>query len=94
MKASACLNAIRKRRAAPSFLARVEANRFGSSYIETEHLLRGLLREDRVFQNRPAQSIATSVDLPLSQDSKRALAYAQEESMDGRAVMCRIARTS
>jgi hypothetical protein len=81
------------------FLARFEASRFGSSYIETEHLLLGLLREDRVFQNRlpagaaeqirqrieervpqPVQPISTSVDLPLSQDCRTALAYAHEES--------------
>jgi len=32
--------------------ARFEASRFGSSCIETEHLLLGLLREDRAFRNR------------------------------------------
>jgi len=29
------------------FFARFEASRYGSRYIETEHLLLGLLREDR-----------------------------------------------
>ena len=29
------------------FFARYEASMFGSSYIETEHVLLGLLREDR-----------------------------------------------
>ena len=34
------------------FFARVEASQFGSSYIETEHLLLGLLREDKALANR------------------------------------------
>ena len=29
------------------FFARYEASQYGSPYIETEHLLLGLLREDR-----------------------------------------------
>lgn len=81
------------------FFARYDASMFGSSCIETEHLLLGLLREDRSFRNRlpagadeqirkrieervpqPVQRISTSVDMPLSQDSKRALACAAEES--------------
>lgn len=80
------------------FFARYDASMFGSSYIETEHLLLGLLREDRSFRNRlpagaaeqirkrieervpqPVQRAATSVDLPLSQDSRRALAYAAKD---------------
>ena len=80
------------------FFARFEASRFGSPYIETEHLLLGLLREDRSLRKRlpigaaeqirkrieerveqPVQSTATSVDLPLSRDCKRALHYAAEE---------------
>jgi ATP-dependent Clp protease ATP-binding subunit ClpC len=32
--------------------ARYEASHFGSSYIETEHLLLGLLREDTALRNR------------------------------------------
>src|SRR6185295_7298841 len=31
------------------FFARYEASQFGSPYIETEHLLLGLLREDKCF---------------------------------------------
>jgi len=81
------------------FFARYEASMFGSPYIETEHLLLGLLREDRSLRNRlpagaseqirkrieervpqPVTPSATSVDLPLSQDCRRALAYAAEES--------------
>jgi hypothetical protein len=78
--------------------SRSEAARLGSSYIETEHLLLGLLRaglspadgltpdilqqirkriEERVPQPLPT---ATSVDLPMSQDSKTALHYAVKES--------------
>jgi len=80
------------------FFARYEASMFGSPYIETEHLLLGLLREDRTLRNRlPAGASEQirkriearvpqplprtwSVDLPLSQESKKALAYAAEES--------------
>ena len=82
------------------FFARYEASQFGLSYIETEHLLLGMLREDKVLTNRFLRShasvesirkqiethtairekIATSIDLPLSNDSKRVLAYAAEEA--------------
>jgi Clp amino terminal domain, pathogenicity island component len=81
------------------FFARYEASMFGSPYIEPEHLLLGLLREDRAFRGglpagaaeqirkrieervpQPVERSATSVDLPLSQDSRKALAYAAEES--------------
>ena len=34
------------------FFARYEASEYGSAYIETEHLLLGLLREDPSLQNR------------------------------------------
>lgn len=81
------------------FFARYEASQFGSPYIETEHLLLGLLREDKALANRFLRSYAAvesirrqieahntirekvsiSVDLPLSQECKRALAYAAEE---------------
>ena len=82
------------------FFARYEASQFGSPYIETEHLLLGLLREDKrigllffrshVFVDEIRkkieqhtyirEKIATSVDLPLSNESKRVLAYAGEEA--------------
>ena len=82
------------------FFARYEASQFGSSYIETEHLLLGLLREDKALANRflrshaavesirrqieahtaPGQRVSTSVDLPLSHDCKRVLAYGAEEA--------------
>jgi len=82
------------------FFARYEASQFGSPYIETEHLLMGLLREDKVLTNRFLRSpgsvedirkqideatikrekVSTSVDLPLSNENKRVLAYAAEEA--------------
>ena len=82
------------------FFARYEASQFGSPYIETEHLLLGLLREDKALTNRFLRShgsvesirkqiegrtairekVSTSVDLPLSQESKRVLAFAAEEA--------------
>src|ERR1700757_3203903 len=82
------------------FFARYEASQFGSPYIETEHLLLGLLREDKALANRFLRShaavdsirkqieghttvrekVSTSIDLPLSHECKRALAYGAEES--------------
>lgn len=92
------------------FFARYEASHYGSHYIETEHLLLGLLREDSslsrrilasggtfkemIFSSSAIESIrrkisergivgeksSTSVDLPLSNESKRVLAYAAEEA--------------
>jgi ATP-dependent Clp protease ATP-binding subunit ClpC len=34
------------------FFARYEASQYGSPYVETEHLLLGLMREDRALANR------------------------------------------
>lgn len=81
------------------FFSRYEASAFGSPYIETEHLLLGLLREDKALTSRmgitsveeirreievhtgvPRERISTSVDLPLSNECKRILAYAAEEA--------------
>src|ERR1700744_1979010 len=82
------------------FFARYEASQFGSPSIETEHLLLGLLREDKALTNRFLRShasvesirkqieqhttvrekVSTSVDLPLSNECKRVLAYAAEEA--------------
>jgi hypothetical protein len=82
------------------FFARCEASQFGSPYIETEHLLLGLLREDKALVNGFLRShaavesirkqienhttirkkVSTSVDLPLSHECNRVLAYAAEES--------------
>ena len=41
------------------FFARYEASQFGSPYIETEHLLLGLLREDTAIINRFLRSHAS-----------------------------------
>jgi ATP-dependent Clp protease ATP-binding subunit ClpA len=41
------------------FFARYEASQFGSSYIETEHLLLGILREDKALTNRFLRSHAS-----------------------------------
>jgi ATP-dependent Clp protease ATP-binding subunit ClpC len=80
------------------FFARYEASQFGSPYIESEHLLLGIVREDKALINRFLRSevasirqqvesqtttrekTSTSVDLPLSDESKRVLAYAGEEA--------------
>jgi 1-pyrroline-5-carboxylate dehydrogenase len=82
------------------FFARYESSQFGSPYIESEHMLLGLLREDKALTNRFLKSpepvdmiraqieglttirekISTSVDLPLSNECKRILAYAAEEA--------------
>src|ERR1035441_7325267 len=82
------------------FYARYEASQLGSPYIQSEHILLGMLREDKALTNRILRSngsieairkeiedqttlgekIATSVDLPLSNECKRVLAYAAEEA--------------
>ncbi len=82
------------------FFARFEASQFGSPYIETEHMLLGILREDKALTNRFLRShgsvesirkqieahttlrepVSTSVDLPISNECKRVLAYAAEEA--------------
>ena len=81
------------------FFARYEASQLGQRYIETEHILLGILREDKALTKRflrkhsTVESIRkqieehtligektpTSVDLPLSNECKRVLAYAAEE---------------
>jgi Clp amino terminal domain, pathogenicity island component len=82
------------------FFARYEASQYGSAYIDTEHILLGLLREDIALMHRyagPIQSsteirteversinrgtpIATSVEVPLSGESKKLLNFAGEEA--------------
>jgi len=82
------------------FFARYEASMFGSPYIETEHLLLGILREDKALAHRFLHShaaiesirnqieasttirekVSTSVDLPLSHECMRVLAYGAEEA--------------
>ena len=78
------------------FFARYEASHYGSKAIEPEHLLLGLIREekslrkwvpntsvDSIRESVDAQipkrpSISTSVDLPLSEGSKKVLKAAGE----------------
>ena len=83
------------------FFARYEASQFGSPNIETEHLLLGLVREDKALTSRflrsrhsavesirrqveghttIRESVSTSVDLPLSDECKRVLAFAHGEA--------------
>src|ERR1700756_2443651 len=82
------------------FFARYEASQFGSTTIETEHLLLGLIREDKNLTNRflrnhssiesirkeiegrttIREKVSTSIDLPLTTEYKRILAYAAEEA--------------
>jgi len=82
------------------FFARYEASQFGTLYIESEHLLLALIREDpnlrkellkagaslesvrkQIERERPPQQkVSTSVDMPLSEESKQVLIYASEEA--------------
>jgi hypothetical protein len=81
------------------FFGRYEASEFGSPFIETEHLLLALLREDKALVNflrshpdmesireqiekhmARGKKVSTSLDLPLSHECKRVLAYGAEEA--------------
>jgi len=80
------------------FFARYEASEYGSAYIETEHMLLGLLREDpSLMKCLPRaqgteirteiekhitrhERISTSVEIPLTTESKKILELAAEES--------------
>ncbi len=82
------------------FFARFEASQYGSPCIETEHLLLGLLREDRSLAKRflgqanagegiraeierhitLRERIPTSVEMPLTMESKMVLKMATEEA--------------
>jgi uncharacterized protein (TIGR02246 family) len=82
------------------FFARYEASQYGSSVIDSEHILLGLLREDRAITRQftgPIQlgpeirteiesvikrgkPFATSVEVPLSDESKKILNLAGEEA--------------
>lgn len=82
------------------FFARYEASHYGSPYIETEHLLLGLLREDRTLAKRflgevnseggiraeierhitSRERFSTSVEVPLTLESKKILNLAAEEA--------------
>jgi uncharacterized protein (TIGR02246 family) len=82
------------------FFARYEAGQYGSAYIETEHILLGLLREDRALMEKVlgladagaqvradiereikrGKLISTSVEVPLTQESKKVLQLAAGEA--------------
>ncbi|MBV9885165.1 MAG: ATP-dependent Clp protease ATP-binding subunit [Acidobacteria bacterium] len=78
------------------FFARYEASVYGSPYIETEHLLLGLAREDqpllrlflgdRDIRSEIEQHIArrervpTHIEIPLTAECKKALNLASEEA--------------
>jgi len=81
------------------FFARYEASAYGSPYIETEHLLLGLLRESKELRGylpptasldsvrkeieahiTKRERISTSIEMPLTADSKRVLNLAAEEA--------------
>jgi ATP-dependent Clp protease ATP-binding subunit ClpA len=83
------------------FFSRYEASQFGASQIEAEHILLGLIREDKnltarffhrshanvelirkEIENRTVMRdrISSQIDLPLSEEAKRALSFAAEES--------------
>ncbi len=81
------------------FFARYEASQYGNHTIETEHILLGLIREDKALAQRllrggppgsmreeiegkitRRERISTSVEVPLSEDSRQALNFAAEEA--------------
>lgn len=82
------------------FFSRYEASQSGSHYIQSEHLLLGLLRADPSLadtflhssgaveairkgieeQTGIREKVSTSVDMLLSNESKRILAYAAEQA--------------
>ena len=83
------------------FFARYEASQLGSSAIETEHLLLGLIREGKGLTSRLfgkshlameqirkevegrspyREKVSTSIEIPLSLESKRVLGHAAEEA--------------
>jgi uncharacterized protein (TIGR02246 family) len=82
------------------FFARFEASQYGSQYIETEHLLLGLTRENFPLMSdligygisvdgireeiekhvQRGERFSTSVEVPLSAESKRVLNHAAEEA--------------
>ena len=83
------------------FFARYEATQLGSTSIETEHLLLGLIREGKGLTSRIfarshlslesirkeiegriviRDQVSTSVEIPLSVESKRVLTFAAEEA--------------
>ncbi|HEV1994352.1 MAG TPA: Clp protease N-terminal domain-containing protein [Candidatus Acidoferrum sp.] len=77
------------------FFARYEASQYGSPYIESEHLLLGLAREDPFLRSRigqeqlrseiekhvtRAERISVAMEVPLSAECKQILVLAGEEA--------------
>src|SRR5689334_3584031 len=78
------------------FFARYEASVYGSDHISTEHLLLGVLRENRKLAGKlpletarkeieakagpPRKGVPTSVDLPLTREAQRALRDGADEA--------------
>jgi len=81
------------------FFARYESSHYGAPAVDTEHLLLGLVREEKLVGSRwlpkvnpelirtrvdvwapRGQPIPTSVDLPLTEASKRVLFHAKDEA--------------
>jgi hypothetical protein len=81
------------------FYARYYASEFGATTIESEHLLLGLIREDKYLADillagsslanirkeieervTIREKVSTSIDMPLSNQSARILAYASDEA--------------
>jgi hypothetical protein len=82
------------------FYARYEASQYGNPYIDTEHILLGLLREDPPLMHgafgptdlatrirtefekvvKRGNVTSTSVEVPLTADSKKLLNFASEEA--------------
>src|SRR5215471_8251131 len=79
--------------------SRYYASEFGATTIESEHLLLGLIREDRYLADTLLagsslaeirkeieehvtirEKVSTSIDMPLSNESVRSLAYASDEA--------------
>jgi ATP-dependent Clp protease ATP-binding subunit ClpA len=56
------------------FFARYEASQFGSPYIETEHMLLGILREDKRLTNRFLRSSSISM-YSMPRDSDLSFAF-------------------
>jgi hypothetical protein len=73
------------------FFGRYEASQFGAPQIDTEHLLLGVVREDKSIDAEAIRSriesatprhqpFPTSADLPLSEASKQVLFHAKDEA--------------
>src|SRR5205809_7126695 len=55
------------------FFARYEASQIGSPYTETQHLLLGLLREDKALTNRFLRSHASVGSLRMQTEAHTAI---------------------